>query len=179
MTLLLGAAPLPPMRGSPDAPFVRPSRLLGFAAPASQGPAQRVRQGRRIARLAPSAGRARPARATSDASASRSCFACGTRSPAATAAAPRPGRQTTDPFAPAPGARASQVDATGRGPGRPPLDRRVGELVLRFARENPGWGYPRIAGELLKLGLRVSPSTVRRIVVASKLGPAPRRSGRS
>ena len=66
-----------------------------------------------------------------------------------------------------------------RSPGRPPLDRRVRELVLRFARENPGWGYPRIAGELLKLGLRVSPSTVRRIVVASKLGPAPRRSARS
>ena len=42
--------------------------------------------------------------------------------------------------------------------GRPPTDRRVRELVLRFARENTGWGYPRIAGELLKLGLRVSPS---------------------
>jgi putative transposase len=47
------------------------------------------------------------------------------------------------------------------GPGRPPTDGRVRELVLRFARENPRWGYPRIAGELLKLGLRVSPSTVR------------------
>jgi putative transposase len=41
-------------------------------------------------------------------------------------------------------------------PGRPMTDRRVRELVLRFARENPCWGYPRIAGELLKLGLRVS-----------------------
>jgi putative transposase len=66
-----------------------------------------------------------------------------------------------------------------RGPGRPPVDRRVRELVLRFGRENPGWGYSRIAGELLKLGLRVSPSTIRRIVIAGGLTPAPRRSGPS
>jgi putative transposase len=38
-------------------------------------------------------------------------------------------------------------------------------------------GYPRIAGELLKLGMRVSPSTVRRLLLAAGLKPAPRRSG--
>jgi transposase InsO family protein len=63
------------------------------------------------------------------------------------------------------------------GPGRPPVERRVRELVLRLARENPRWGYPRIAGELLKLGVHVSPSTVRRLLLAAGLGPAPRRNG--
>jgi putative transposase len=66
-----------------------------------------------------------------------------------------------------------------RAVGRPPVDRQVREFVLRFARENPHWGYPRIAGELRKLALRVSPSTVRRILLADSLGPAPRRSGPS
>jgi transposase InsO family protein len=48
-----------------------------------------------------------------------------------------------------------------------------------LARENARWGYPRIAGELLKLGLHVSPSTVRRLLLAAGLKPAPRRSGPS
>jgi putative transposase len=39
--------------------------------------------------------------------------------------------------------------------------------------------YPRIAGELLKLGVRVSPSTVRRLLLAAGLKPAPRRDGPS
>ncbi|MBA3844292.1 MAG: transposase [Actinobacteria bacterium] len=66
-----------------------------------------------------------------------------------------------------------------RGRGRPPLEKHVRHLVLRFARENPRWGYPRIAGELLKLGIRVSPSSVRRILLAAGLEPAPRRIGPS
>jgi putative transposase len=63
-----------------------------------------------------------------------------------------------------------------RPPGRPPVERRVRELVLRLARENPRWGYPRIAGELLKLGVHVSPSTVRRLLLTAGLTPASRRN---
>jgi putative transposase len=66
-----------------------------------------------------------------------------------------------------------------RSSGRPPVERRVRELVLRLARENPRWGYPRITGELLKLGVGVSPSTVRRLLLAAGLTPAPRCSGPS
>src|SRR5712691_12676335 len=66
-----------------------------------------------------------------------------------------------------------------RSPGRPPVNNRVQELVLRLARENQRWGYQRIAGELLKLGLRVSPSTVRRLLLGAGLQPAPRRAGPS
>jgi transposase InsO family protein len=72
--------------------------------------------------------------------------------------------------------RWTQPQRTG---GRPPVERRVRELVLRLARENPRWGYPRIAGELLKLEVRISPSTVRRLLLAAGLTPAPRRSGPS
>ena len=66
-----------------------------------------------------------------------------------------------------------------RGRGRPPLKLQVRQLVVRFARENPRWGYQRIAGELQKLGFRVSPSSIRRILLAAGLEPAPRRIGPS
>jgi hypothetical protein len=45
--------------------------------------------------------------------------------------------------------------------GRPPMRRETRELVLRLARENPRWGYPRIVGELRGLGIAVSATTVR------------------
>jgi putative transposase len=63
--------------------------------------------------------------------------------------------------------------------GRPPLDRELPALVLRLARENPRWGYQRIAGEINGLGLRVSATTVRKILREAGLGPAGGRSGLS
>src|SRR4051794_39033422 len=46
------------------------------------------------------------------------------------------------------------------GCGRPRTDADVAELVLRLARENPRWGYKRIHGELVGLGIKLAPSTV-------------------
>jgi putative transposase len=64
-------------------------------------------------------------------------------------------------------------------PGRPPLSAEIRELVLRLARENPRWGHRRICGELAKLGLQASPTSVRRLLARARLDPASRRAGPS
>lgn len=64
-----------------------------------------------------------------------------------------------------------------RRPGRPPISPETRDLILRLARENPRWGYPRISGELAKLEVSASPTTVRRVLGRAGLKPAPRRDG--
>jgi len=55
----------------------------------------------------------------------------------------------------------------------------VRALVLEMARDNPGWGYRRIHGELAGLGYKLAPSTVWRILKDAGIDPAPTRSGQS
>ncbi|MDP9271094.1 MAG: integrase core domain-containing protein [Chloroflexota bacterium] len=63
--------------------------------------------------------------------------------------------------------------------GRPPIDPALAALICRMARENPRWGYMRIKGECQKLGVGVAAMTVKKVLRAAGLDPAPRRDGPS
>jgi transposase len=63
-----------------------------------------------------------------------------------------------------------------RQTGRPPLDQDVQQRIVRLARENSHWGYQRIQGELLRLGIRVSATAIRSTLQRHGLDPAPRRT---
>jgi len=52
-------------------------------------------------------------------------------------------------------------------------------LVLEMARDNPGWGYRRIHGELTGPGYTLAPPAVRQILQDAGIDPAPRRSGQA
>src|SRR5215831_9996914 len=58
-------------------------------------------------------------------------------------------------------------------PGRPRISAEVEELVVRFARENSGWGYDRIAGALANLGHQISDQTVGNILRRNNVTRSP------
>jgi transposase InsO family protein len=60
-------------------------------------------------------------------------------------------------------------------PGRRGILLEIRRLVVRMAEENPTWGYTRIQGALKNVGHRVGRSTIRRILKAAGLPPAPQR----
>jgi putative transposase len=64
-----------------------------------------------------------------------------------------------------------------RRPGRPALAKETVELICRLGWENPRWGYLRIIGELKKLGVCVSKTSVATVLRRHGLPPAPRREG--
>jgi putative transposase len=63
--------------------------------------------------------------------------------------------------------------------GRPKINPEVESLVLQLARENAGWGYDRIEGELVKLGYPIDRSSIRNLLKRHRLPPAHRRQPKS
>jgi hypothetical protein len=59
-----------------------------------------------------------------------------------------------------------------RQTGRPPLDQEEQQLIVRLAKENPRGGYQRFKGELQRLGVRVSATTIRTTLHRYGLDPA-------
>src|SRR5215510_2690495 len=57
-------------------------------------------------------------------------------------------------------------------PGRPVISREIRALIRQMCRENPGWGAPRIHGELLKLGIDIGESTVSKYMVRCRKPPS-------
>ena len=57
--------------------------------------------------------------------------------------------------------------------GRPAVARELRELIRKMSTANPGWGSPRIVGELAKLGVALSKSTVEKYMVRPRKSPSP------
>jgi len=57
-------------------------------------------------------------------------------------------------------------------PGRPAVPKDVRELIRTMSRENPGWGAPRIHGELLKIGIDVGETSVSKYLVRARKPPS-------
>ena len=56
--------------------------------------------------------------------------------------------------------------------GRPSMPHDVRDLIRRMSKENPGWGAPRIHGELLKLGINIGETSVSKYLVRNRKPPS-------
>ena len=161
--IMIGRVPSPPL------PDIRPALRLA-------GPARPVNgiQGHRTAGAAARGCRAAPHRAQAPVGLGRPRDPRrANRSPAANSADAPAGHPGHHPaVAPPPGHQEVDLSAPD---GPPPVSAEIAALIERLATENHGWGYQRIQGELLKLGHRISASTIRRVLKALKIPPAPKR----
>ena len=62
-----------------------------------------------------------------------------------------------------------------RKPGRPRIRQEIVDLIIRFAKENPTWGYDRIQGALSNVGYAISDSTVASVLEQNGIDPGPER----
>jgi transposase InsO family protein len=62
-------------------------------------------------------------------------------------------------------------------PGRPSIPAGTVAIILRLARENPTWGYRRIQGELVRMGVVLAPSSTWAAVRRHGIDPSPIRKG--
>jgi putative transposase len=67
------------------------------------------------------------------------------------------------------------TSASTPGPGRPPIDKEVAELIAGMAKENRSWGYNQIVGALANMGYRVSDQTVGNVLRRHDIAPAQER----
>jgi len=74
---------------------------------------------------------------------------------------------------------AQKYDGSSRrGVGRPRTAAEIEKLVVRMASENPGWGYTRIRGALYNVGHEIGRNTIKRVLIANGIDPAPERGKR-
>ncbi|MCB1652954.1 MAG: integrase core domain-containing protein [Pseudomonadales bacterium] len=66
-------------------------------------------------------------------------------------------------------------DLRKKSPGRPRIRQVIVDLILKFARENPTWGYDRIQGALANVGYYISDTTVANVLRQHGIEPAPDR----
>ena len=67
------------------------------------------------------------------------------------------------------------ADRRKKSPGRPRIRQVIVDLTLKFAKENPTWGYDRIQGALANVGYHISDTTVANVLKQHGIEPAPDR----